>query len=104
MVNLFIYLFLTGELIIVTPFFPQFSCSFSALKSFLIGLLDLLVHKLLESGLYIRGSTAIVIHFQIMTNFDPFQYQIFIQLGIHTTFYAKSFCFFVFFPFKPLPV
>ena len=79
------------------PFFPQFSCSFSVLKSFLIGLLDLLVHKLLESGLYIRGSTAIVIHFQIMTNFDPFQYQIFIQLGIHTTFYAKSFCFFVFF-------
>ena len=86
------------------PFFPQFSCSFSVLKSFLIGLLDLLVHKLLESGLYIHGSTAIVIHFQIMTNFDPFQYQIFIQLGIHTTFYAKSFCFFVFFPFKPLPV
>jgi hypothetical protein len=45
-----------------------------------MGLLDLLVHKLLESGLYIHGYTAIVIHFQMVTNFVLFQFQISIQL------------------------
>ena len=51
-----------------------------------MGLLDLLVHKLLESGLYIHGYTAIVIHFQMVTNFVLFQFQISIQLGIHTVY------------------
>ncbi|KAL6287077.1 hypothetical protein ACE6H2_011467 [Prunus campanulata] len=39
-----------------------------------------LVLELLGSGQYTLGSTAIAIHFRIVTNFVPFQYQIFIQL------------------------
>jgi hypothetical protein len=58
--------------------------------SLVMGSLIVLGPRMQGNGLYILGSIAIAIHFQIVTNSVLFQYQIFIQQGIQAALHVVS--------------